>query len=517
MAVIHRSERELRQLIDQGHSVEGYPSDAMQPLVFSVGWPLGMELLLKAGAKDPLAILVALDLGDAAATAMLLTSDCPLHLRHSIRGDFTTGDVSVLRYAMACETNEETVNLIVHRLVKDRRHITAVAMQELSRKEQRVLGLDMLSKADLLDSNLEGVWQALERLNVILPSHLWPGCEPSATVYHMIVKWGGLPSDWFCHAQLVTQAAESLYGNGFHDVDMIDSNGFNPLYYACDTSFRGGKKWRYIRWLLDKGARPRYSTRYGARNCLLIISYRFCCWGHRNYLGVAQRISDLCDPTSTDECFCYCSLNGCMTVTLIVKSQHPFRNWLASRDDIENWLRMTGVSSTTRELLYAGTCRVEVFHRLGMVHTCCKYLHPERDFCLNEPEERSELQQEDFEFKLILDAYLQLYKDLRKEHSGSLSSFWDAWWEVMNEVLLPTARPQFPGEMIEVFDESDEEEPDEESMQTDESSWQPDRAFFFNAMAARLRWKQTEDPADILSDYLYMFDETSEESTVQQA
>ena len=92
-------------------------------------------------------------------------------------------------------------------------------------------------------------------------------------------------------------------------------------------------------------------------------------------------------------------------------------------------------------------CRLEIFDRLGMAHTCCRMYtnsnghgYPKLYYECKAAEQRHELQDEDSEFKIILDAYVELYQQLLYTHAGHFEIFWIAWWITLDR-FLPCDQP----------------------------------------------------------------------------
>jgi hypothetical protein len=77
-----------------------------------------------------------------------------------------------------------------------------------------------------------------------------------------------------------------------------------------------------------------------------------------------------------------------------------------------------------------------------MAHTCCgmnvcvsEYGYSKPYYSSASAEQRRELQDEDSEFKIVLDTYVQLYQRLLHEHAGHFEMFWIAWWITLDRFL----------------------------------------------------------------------------------
>ena len=83
-------------------------------------------------------------------------------------------------------------------------------------------------------------------------------------------------------------------------------------------------------------------------------------------------------------------------------------------------------------------CRLEIFERLGMAHTCCEFKHKTCAYgerFVPSDEDCHELHEEDKYFSQALELYMCIYRYLRREHSGPFSNFWCSWWTTTNEIL----------------------------------------------------------------------------------
>ncbi len=418
----------------------------MQPLAFSIGWKVGTAILLKFGANLEGALLLAIELQDTDTVAMILETDCPLSV-HAVWGG--TEGPSLLHYADAhCPFNQKIRDIIVKRFVRDMRCIRDLALEALSQEEQESLGLHLLDDTMVLDEKVFEVGQALGRHNIRLPHHLWTGNGCHRSIYgHLSSVWPGNGYHGSTYGKTSLESNEcgptirdTLYDNGFRSVDARDEGGNTPLYKEC-RPFTSEVHWDVIKWFLDKGGSPRYhddtgrlrSGIHGLAKTFSMRSEQFASPCER----ILQQVSERCGATSLDDCRCYCSSYGCIPVAVVSKGTRLDRGSAT----VLEWLRLTNITPVQREVCYAEVCRAELFGRLGMAHTCCHshQFDPITDNDLKEGSEWRELRDEDFELSEALDAYLKLYNDLRKEHAGSLSSFWDGWWQVI-DILLPLGK-----------------------------------------------------------------------------
>lgn len=467
LAAAKRSESELRQLIASGHDVNAgflvHHSDAplLAPLCFALNWPAGLQILLEAGA-NPSVISTGdvLHEADASAMSLLLAHGYPL---------FSTDSYNVLQgkvYSKRWSGN--VLNAMIERLVQDRRQLLALARSQLSLEDQEAFGLNALKDpSGLLDKHAKSIGDALEQRSINIPAKIWPG--PQETIFH-------------CNF-LTREIVGKLFAAGFRDIDVEDAAGYTPLVLACWRM-----NWELVEWYLDRGADPQAIGKAGFVSLSHFVASKNQNWGFvRRDEGSMKalrrsltKLSTTCGTRTPDDCNCYCSVAGCLPAGICIKGWiHPMNR----ADTLDSFISY--VSPDCVEAAYLDACRVEVFERLGMVHTCCKsetaypvevtYGVPRR-YQMPE-EERLELQDEYAELNDILETYMRLYKDLRSECSGRFSLFWQAWWEAVSNDLPedPPGRYRFDccGRLVSEEESECHElavglgyEPDEEAIRT---------------------------------------------------
>ncbi len=430
LAVAKRSEPYLRQLISTGRGInEGslaHDPDALEltPLCFAFGWPTGFQVLLEAGA-DPSAVKVS-DVrryADASTAGLLLDYGYPLFRK-------TAGATGL----QCLPSNAHVLNAIATRLAQDRQQLAALARNHLSSEEQEALELDASEHpSGLLDRHAKSVADALEKNGIDIPAKIWPGYQK--TVFHL--------------DSISREVAKLLFASGFCDIDVEDDAGYTPFALAC---------WRgdcyLVDWYLDKGANPRSTGKAGFVNVLHLVAHSFYRPGcrYKNSLlwkGIVQRFlskpNETCRPWTPDDCSCYCSVAGCLPAGIFTKKRHNLSSKARWRKVLAFFTKL--ITPDCSEAAYLDACRVEVFERLGMAHTCCKLVtvNPGEDSTVPyavprlyrvSEEEQLQLREEDVELKDALEAYMHLNQSLRSEFSGRFALFWDAWWEAVG-VCLP--------------------------------------------------------------------------------
>jgi hypothetical protein len=136
--------------------------------------------------------------------------------------------------------------------------------------------------------------------------------------------------------------------------------------------------------------------------------------------------------------------------------------WGRRQKESNQWVEFCILRPTTQEVYFAELCRLELFERLGMAHTCCNF---EDNGPYNDPsweyyglrmkgrisdEDRDELQAEDAELHKQLASLMEAYRTLRIQHSGPFLDFWQAWWAIVDDIL-----PENDLHIIDVEDDED--------------------------------------------------------------
>lgn len=352
--------------------------------------------------------------------------------RPSVRS--RTSSYSVLSYALLVGSPRTTIRLIMEKLAEDLRQLTDLARENLPYDQLDLLGLNHEgNEPTLLHGKEHSVAAALSQHGVsIQVMHLPP---PHVTVYH--------------DENMNVQTANELWAHGFRAIDILDAWGCTPLVIACKYS-RG----RMVRWFLDKGAEAKGPEavgfpQRGLRSCLHVVAAEV--WLHGNllhYHDTLEALNQACGPTLTDYCTCYCSSHGCLPVNLLIKRRRQYgsdSDWWRTSQKLRTWFDLSRINSSEEEACYSELCRLEIFERLGMAHTCCesRYIQPDRTSYLIPSVshlargEWSKLREAVERAGLVrkLQAYMQLYKRLRANYPEPISRFWKAWWRTLSDTL----------------------------------------------------------------------------------
>ena len=154
----------------------------------------------------------------------------------------------------------------------------------------------------------------------------------------------------------------------------------------------------------------------------------------RDLLSMVSKLSD----TLNDTCKCYCSINGCLPVHMFpVLSQGSVKTWGQIQDDLFFWIEDCGISDNQARSYINAACRLEIFERLAMVHTCCRR-NVSYKLATMSQETRKKVQAEDIisteQLELIMDAFTRA---MESRAAWSLWEFWKWWWKITDFILPP--------------------------------------------------------------------------------
>jgi hypothetical protein len=421
----------------EGHDVNGNTDEehVYPPLAFTFGWSVGMIALLDAGADPFCALILALRYKDDLALSLLLEYDCALFSSSqaiSKKEPYRRLNSynSILSFALGLyEASDKAKTLIASRLVSHRRRLVNLAAVMLSSTERQNACMEAMSDRRLPDRFAKPVVLALRKKGIMVPDVLWPG-DGQCSIYHDL--------------NMTLRIAEQLYSGGFQLVDDMDETGVTPLQIACMTAGIYKERWELISWYLDKGAMPYFRNPNQPKTCYLAITSSLSNERITDIKKSAEsvirrilgRTYDLCGPEIVDSCICYCSAYGCTPVQLLHKRYGGDWSWTSAK--FNHWAYLNDLTLMQKESCGEELCRLEIFERIGMAHTCCEFKHNPCAYgerLMPSDEDCHELREEDKYFSQALELYMCIYRYLRREHFGPFSNFWCSWWTTINEIL----------------------------------------------------------------------------------
>ena len=152
-----------------------------------------------------------------------------------------------------------------------------------------------------------------------------------------------------------------------------------------------------------------------------------------------------------DSCECHCSTKGCLPIhKLPLLRRGSVKTWKQIQDDLFSWIEECDSLESQAGLYVEAACRLELFERLGMAHTCCERTPLSQGLPRSSAgdklaemsqETRRELQAEDATSKEQLDLIMDAFKRAMKSRAAwPLWEFWQWWWKIV-DVMLPPLLP----------------------------------------------------------------------------
>ena len=477
IVVQQKSEQDMLSIFTKDPQSVNQPNQWGQtPLHLAVGWPLGVNLLIKNGANaDSLdnhghtPLLYALDYGFAETVGLLMKAGCSLDatafslLERAItpcveRPRTVWGDASVER--------EATLTMFINSLAERRRQVyRSLATAPIPE------GINpcWAQNDRVLDEHASCAEGALKYYN-ITPSQV-SLCLPNLrTVYHV--------------RNMTAKIAEELWQAGFHDIDVLDGNSKTPLskrrysdlYFARFKLFLLDKEIELMSWLVEKGAsiyspmrwldshsEPRVDStvlhperralHHMAGNIGKIIvdleddtiwsQLEGCIPSLPDLLnslseGSTQFMATLFSNPSPDRCLCACSSGGCTALTVLEKKWAKGLGDLPDRDlELAKCLMsLLEPQNTCEDWLIDEIIRFTTFQELQLKHTCCIRDDILGNFIDPEPDEVNDFREEDSEGIELLEELMIEFRNQRGDQN--LMTFLDGYWTSRMEEVRRT-------------------------------------------------------------------------------
>ncbi|KAJ3547438.1 hypothetical protein NM208_g1510 [Fusarium decemcellulare] len=446
MAVINRSEHQLRQLLRIGRV--DIHAKSLPLVALAVGWPVGLKILLESGADPNDGILPAVREGHIPSIRLLLDYGCDFF--QSEPGSVLHTGYDLLSEASIYACHADVFCLLIEKLAQRRRALLRLALKNLPGPDLDRLGLRSEAQEcdqSLLDQHAREVFHRLIAAEIKVPAGFWPGKE--SIIYH--------------HHDITYSLAKKLYSMGFHDIDVPKdgTSDHTPLYNAISRAPLDyadvSDHLRLIVWYLEKGARlpvepsERFRLFLPSWNGILTSTI----WINEGTRldGPLELLRQLYPQGALifESGTCRCNVAGFNPSSLVLQSQNgPFdltgrRRWLFH---LPRYAQM-GLPLTPQ--CFQDICRLEIFERLGMAHTCCSPFKSDDSTSLNSEssEEAQELEEEDILLASALESHLRLYSDLHQRHSSNFEAFWLSWWIALEHHL--------PFETDQLWSEHDQE------------------------------------------------------------
>ncbi|KAI9720839.1 MAG: hypothetical protein M1812_002678 [Candelaria pacifica] len=459
------------------------------PLHFSVNWPAGMQLLLKAGAavnaidnfgSTPIFYAARLSLQEpfdilAEKDSVLNTSSDSLPPRvHSVLSETIRVEVvDFERYSFFYRSDASTkdaeaiVDAIIRLVAKRRRTLESLVRTFLGARAAKRL---KLSSEAVIDHKASlAVSMLREKTDVPVSLDIKWSSDSDDTVYHI--------------PDLNLRQAHVLWDAGFRDIDELDNLGQSPLMV-----FRlGNAGWGNVddldlaEWLVGKGAdlhcRQKYafqkwranehhddsdddreivcSHRTSSTTALHYLAAHWAyghayasIWRDWNFLSKSRALSEtagqiirtVLTDSLPDCCNCRCSTEGCTAYTMWVKGwvterSIPFID-RAQKKKLQ-WTKVLAqlynVDQSSLAWLRHEMVRFNTFERLKLRHTCCRlgYMDHWRQVIYGpyDDEEKNEIVEEQAEQLEKLETLLVEFEAKYSESSSVFKEFLDGYWE----------------------------------------------------------------------------------------
>ncbi|KAI2469988.1 hypothetical protein F4781DRAFT_392493 [Annulohypoxylon bovei var. microspora] len=470
--ILLRSEDDVTRLLRANNSLLYERTENGQtPLHLAANWPKGLEILFNFGGDAIQSIINHLD--DFKRTVL----DYAISLRN-------VESVRILLYMDACIYPDifwrnsrknihdnptgvmEISSLIVKALARQRTNLLQLALLNLSSKVIEDFGLE---EGNLIDDKAFDVVKALGQQGVIVPSVYESLSSNCGSVYHwkgmtaliaqnlldsgfreMNTTFHGLTPlamvsgdlvnftmlvDWFQEhgADLHASLPVNNYTVDLQNDDLLESAGFHSIHPIAHL----------VMFSLSQRARDEVSkhTWKGQKLSMKLP---------KKQLGLVKK---LLQDKITDPCVCYCTINGCTSISKFAYNlidfirNYELDNGLGNDSEVGLNLLLSMlellVSSHDKDRFESEFIRVLTFDILGMKHTCCQYV-PFFDYPLatnydvlrlKDPEEIGEIREEDKYFAKRLEALMEEFSMKFQEMNVSLSQFVEEYfWPRMKRV-----------------------------------------------------------------------------------
>lgn len=445
------------------------------PLHVATHWPRGMELLLQLGgdtvtgiidAEDDIgstALDYALKLNEPECVSMLLDASAEMDLE--VIQNITKWEMAPRQVAVT--------PILAQALVRHREKLLCFAKEQLQHSE--VLDGSSTKEDALLQEDAFKLVQELQAKELSIPRG-FRSVQPGS-VYHC--------------AYMNEETAESLFSAGFSHTN-VEYHGFTPLMTIdlVDLSHRYETKIMYshsalslVEWFLDHGTdlnkaipahavTPKTASRGDVSHGICLVhriasemgrSVRYqTAFGSEQHTAILQRI--VTSPV-LDSCGCLCTHNGCSAASVLAREIWRLAVGAKTPGELSGFERTTwrivvdlltsrlsdhpGARKFAHEFI-----RVSTFERLGMSHTCCrfithggKYEHPndgvtcaimkgEHELVeVMDSEDVAEIQEEERYLAELLEVLVDEFSVKYEELSLPLGDFFMTyWWTRMDEV-----------------------------------------------------------------------------------
>lgn len=438
-AVLQRSMSQLTSILQsETFSVTAYALASETALMYlATRWHDGLPHLLEAGFPPGFAMQEALREDDFQA----------LKIASGFRG-WTPG--CVLPFAPL--SSDPVQQYLVDAVRKQRDELLHLCYEHLSLAELTELELPGLVP---LDAKVALAGEMLRAKGIRIENQTYNG-----PVYESIKIWRlGEPAR-------IVSLLDKLYAAGFRDID--GSGAFtNTLWRRIKHILEERRPaLAILGWLAATTTSPLRSLVKKWPSAIFDLAFAYGeIFEINKSIGqvttLLQTLTASCDATQRDSCACFCSRGGCLPSRLFLTRKlsreacyyldadvhWKYRGCRDNRDRMLGmWCELCSLNDKWTSFYLEDSVRVEIFDRLGMIHTCCRVadaydfsrgLGDLEAWCASD-EERRQVQYEDAELNEQLELIMKAYGGYTQRFVASTSSSKDllrGWWCMLGEIL----------------------------------------------------------------------------------
>lgn len=433
-------------------------------------WVEGLKLLLRKGASTSQATGFALRDGNLRLFKLLLSTDQFLFEPNALAyatndkpssaswpNNVWEGSSSILSGVLRFPRRSKAIlQLVCETCAKARLKLMDRAKNHFSKSQLMDFGWnDSHFNDHLIDSAALKTYSQLRSREVALDMRLWPGT--TRTIY--------------VDESMTVDVAEILWASDFHEVDEFDDLGRTPLSrYTLLTDLRRNRQFfEMLLWFINHGAKTMVFSRMNNATFVHILASSLGHTSNKEFCDkddflrvVLDKACSLLRAVPRDSCRCLCSPNGCSPIQSLLR-ESPHRrsimiNWryqipfARKRQLLDLWHRHCP-ELLVKEENYTDLCRVEIFERLAMRHTCCDLLEYNSLGDMESVEMGMKLasglvpedQRAHAENELLrtkLEGVMSIYEELTATYYNDFDELWETWWKVV-QAYVP-ARSQMP-------------------------------------------------------------------------
>ncbi|KAK3388497.1 hypothetical protein B0T20DRAFT_364503 [Sordaria brevicollis] len=394
--VLKRDLRQLQRLLallsPSQLEVQAFGFHGLSVLDLAVGWPEGLQVLSVRWPWDVSRTLWLAHLLSDNDSLWILSYMFPCMPMNSF---VFVGIIQSLSKTGAMDH----AKIIIQAQIQKRKELADLGRQHLSAEEQEGCGLDS-PDGTALDCLAWVVYDKLKTKKAI-PLHriasLNPGI-PNLSIYTILsilltdIYMYRPPAPFLTDVQqldcaiFLVDVLEELWKNGFRTIDQ--EGWYTPVEGLLFALSKDLDRLPLIVWLLQHGAKPNFlSLHLPTAPCRQTYIPNNLLWR----LGQVSRKSDhplraellfdlvryaagVCNTMETDSCVCYCSSSGCLPLHDFVMFDRPWNEDCFGREHemnmVMSFIEACSLTDDEKTRCFAEAVRMELFFRLGLVHSC---------------------------------------------------------------------------------------------------------------------------------------------------